>query len=728
MIKEIIMHDIKGQRGIQPLTGKDIIIGPNGAGKTTRLQSLGISLLGYIPGEAKTPAETFKLSTGETMKIGLKTDSFSFERSFTRKVKTKRNGETSVSIEQDINVFPGLGEKGLKGKEARINMELGSFPVMLDFGEYLGLSDAKRREFIYSLSPIKTDKWNKETVQEYLKEKLLLPELEDNNPDKYMIMRKLIDETMEQYHDNFDLHTALQAMSDWASAKLTEWNKKKRDALGAVKKIAEIKNNLKETDRNIAQNKEELEKLQQQLTNVEKQISADTEKIKAINRRSARIDELEKLIQETENNEGVDVDSKRKKLEGSIEKINKSIAELVEAISGIEHEITNLETEIEHLTKEKEMTLKKITGLKSERAELIGKYNTINENVKVIKTHSGTCVIDSRIECNKDFAKYLDHCEKQLKAIQAQIGVLDKEINEETKYLDALSNQIIGFKQQYSQKKTRLNEPKKGKSDHEQQLQAYQRDLNKLDNHEEVKQEKLKLYRKELQKLQDTKVEPIAPIDILEKQKEGLGKQISTLKQKTEEQEKAKITLSNLKTSMIDKDEAVHYADNLKYLNEALGSKGLQGEIVKEILDPLADMVQENLRLMGINNRFYFKTESDRGKEIFQFGWINGEGRHINFNALSTGEQLIMLIAFLVTVIERANPKLKILAIDKVEHLTRLNFIKVIKGLDAVSHKLDNIIFNKAMEYDETIKAKDVPGWTVWNLSQEAGDMHEQAS
>ena len=168
--KEIYFTNFKGQTARQPLTGKDLFIGRNGSGKTTRIQALSLAMLGHVPENGKKAQETFKLATGEDMTAGMKLDSgFDFARTLTRNVKTdKKTGATSVTISESVNVLPGKGEKNDTQKKARISAEVGDFAVMLDIDEFLKLSDAKRRDFFYSLSPISTDSWSKEQIKVHL--------------------------------------------------------------------------------------------------------------------------------------------------------------------------------------------------------------------------------------------------------------------------------------------------------------------------------------------------------------------------------------------------------------------------------------------------------------------------------------------------------------------------------------------------------------------------------
>ena len=154
---------------------------------------------------------------------------------------------------------------------------------------------------------------------------------------------------------------------------------------------------------------------------------------------------------------------------------------------------------------------------------------------------------------------------------------------------------------------------------------------------------------------------------------------------------------------------ATAFADIAK----ALGPKGIQGEMVKEILEPLKEEIRANLVLMGKDNVApYFETESDTGQEIFQFGWFNEKKHQVNFDVLSTGEQLMFLAALLTTIIDRAQPKIKALIIDNVNHLDAVNFQLVLDGVAKLKGKLDNIVLAGAVPYEITSDE-----WAVWDLS-----------
>ena len=100
---------------------------------------------------------------------------------------------------------------------------------------------------------------------------------------------------------------------------------------------------------------------------------------------------------------------------------------------------------------------------------------------------------------------------------------------------------------------------------------------------------------------------------------------------------------------------------------------------------------------------------------MFRFGW-DTRGTRRPFNALSQGEQLLLLIAMMTTIIERNDPPVKILAIDNCNHLDHINMKRVIDGLTEAGKNMDNIILAGTMQ----LAPSDAPEWKVWDLTPEA--------
>lgn len=712
-ISSILLKNIKGQNTIQMLTGKDILVGSNGIGKTTRLQALGIALLGYVPGKGKKSDETFKLSSSDNMMVGLGTNDFNFSREFKKKVSKSKDGSTKISIQQDLNVSPSKGESKINEKEARILSELGSFPVMLDFNEFLSLSDSKRREFIYNLAGFKSEDWTKEKAKDYLEEQLLTTELEVNNPEQFEIMKSLINDVLKEYPEKYDISMGLQSMIDWTKTKLSYWNDEKKRSAAAVQKIGELKNKLTETDRNLKTNKEQLGEFQSKLITIEKQISEDTQKKKNIDTRLEKIEQLKKSIADEQLKEcpvnAGGIENKIKDLKAGIKSVDNN-----EKIKTIDDEILRIQDEDEPIIKDKDEV--KIKGI-----ELAAEIKTNQETLNRVKNVKDCCVLDKRIACNKDFRKFIEYTEGKIKTLTVQKQILAETYKE-------LNDKDIALNEKYkkfeAEKKALENEEVQANRTNNSitaDINTLEKSLNEVQSFDTLKTEKIKRLNEELSKLQHEPIEAIAPLDILEKQCDSIRLNIQALNVKIDEQEKARTTLSNLKSSMIDSKTAEYNYISFKSIDEALGAKGLQGKLMKETLEPIQNDIQINLNAMDMDHEFYFSTESEGGKEIFQFGWKNDFGDKRNFDALSTGQQLMLLIAILITFIEKSNPKCKILAIDNIENLDSENFPKVINGLNKISDKLDNIIISGVKDVTE------VEGFKIWNLN-EAGDINEQSA
>lgn len=277
MINSIRVLNAKGKTLTQQLTGKDIFIGPNGSGKSMLQQMLGYAMLGYVPGEGKKIQDTFELSSGDEMSAGLELDSFSFDRSIKRTEKLNGDGKTDVKYSESLTVSPNKGEKTNAQLEARLTAEIGSFPVVFDFSVFTELSDAKKRDYMYSLSPITNDFWNKAKVEQHLRDTILTEVLQVNTPDVYAAADELISDAMKQWPKDYDLTSGLQAVIAWIEGQQKDWNKKKSDAVGAVRELNDMKNQLEETDRGIILKKEELARLRKDHTDVHGQITAGRE-------------------------------------------------------------------------------------------------------------------------------------------------------------------------------------------------------------------------------------------------------------------------------------------------------------------------------------------------------------------------------------------------------------------------------------------------------------------
>ena len=704
MITEITMNGIKGINAKQELTGRDIIIGSNGAGKNTRTQALGISLLGYVPGGAKLPAETMKLASGESMEVGIETaDIFGISRKFKRK-----DGQ----VTQTITITPKGDEKTVTQKEQRIERELGKLPLMLDFNEFLGLSDMKRREFIFALAGedeegLDTFEMLKDTIRQ------LIELAEDVDPQQEEILLADINECVSRnFDERVPYQEILSGMLGYAKNQLSFWKKERDKSEGASQKIAEYKNEEQQTDRNLNANKTKVEELSAEHLNATNELT----RMKGENERrrqdNQKIASRRTTIAQAEASDATKnaaaINELIAQYRGEIKQVNNqtAIQECMAAVATQQNDVPGLE--------------KKLEELLGQHSEVSAKVTSNETLINKLKNHQGTCPIDNRLACHQDFTELLLQLGEETQQLKRDLASL-VESGSGTRADLKLVNEIIATTQAEI---TRLQQEEVATlRENEEILQVIrdlEADLKKPENDDTAMATWLASQREELQALlpEDGQPEwPIIPTTALEERIGKLEGEIRTLKADIETQTKARNNLANLRRSIVDSAEAGFHAEAWKHIAEAVGPKGLQGEMVKQIIEPLTQAVQAKLSQMDINVQFYFETQDTNGKEIFQFGWHKPSGERVNFDALSTGEQMLTLIALMTTIIERLNPPLKVLALDNVDALDKGNIKRVISGLTTAGQGMDNIILSGVID----VAQEDVlPIWKVWNLDGEA--------
>ncbi|MCR8981610.1 hypothetical protein [Brevibacillus laterosporus] len=704
-IQAITMQNLKGTTDRQPLTGKDIFIGSNGSGKTTRLQALQMSMLGYVPGYGKRAVDNYKFSSDDSvMSTGLELEEFKFSRTFTRTTKLSK-GIPTVSISESITVSPARGERTETDKKTRVAAEVGNFPVMLDFNEFLTLSDAKRRDFIYGLSAGIEGGWDKERVSKYLEDRLLTMELEIKSPDLYQALSEIIATSLNEYHDNMPIDEGLLAMRGYISREWSTWKEKARNAEGAIKQLAEQKNRMAETDRNIEANKQELTDLRERLIKVESQLAKDTERKKAIDRRLSRIKELDSIIAQLS-----------AKTPESTEWIDQQIESLESQMVHIDDSDGYKERAEEKLSNQQELSQiqEQMAQINQDTTRLTAEKASLQQTLNTIHNAKGVCVIQKKIACNKDFSSYIEHATKEIANKNVQIDVNNEQFTTLKDSVQSIQMRMAEIDYEMSSIMDRMQKQQKENAQNAKSIKNLQAQKSVILNTEQKRLDDLKRAQEEREKLQNEPVEAIAPLDLLESQRNGLRGQITELESKVEEQEKVRNQMSVLRNSMLVNKESGYKSEAFKMLDQAMGSKGIQGEIVKTMLEPMQKDIEANLQVLGIDFPVFFQTESDTGQEIFQFGWED-RGIRRNFDALSTGQQMIFLIGFLVAVLDRAKPPIKVLALDNIENLDENNLKNVLHGLDKLADKLDNILIAGVVDVHDIIPT----GWTVHLIGQE---------
>lgn len=709
-IRALHIAGYKGQNVVEQLTGLDIFVGPNGAGKSARPEALSLATLGYIPGIPKKAEEIMKKCPGDEMSVGLTLDTgFSFLRTLTNNTSFDRTtGEEKVSTKETVSVTPSKGEKTETAKKARIAEEMGAVSIHLDFQEFEGLSPAKKREYLTGFVTNATRGWDKDAVEKYLKANILNDTMAETNPEAYKGAEQLISDALDCWIDGLSTDDGVLAMLEWAKTEQSVWNAKKKDAAGAVRQLADIKNQMVETDREIAENKNTLTKLRAELVEVAKEISSGQEIKKAFEARKTRIAELEGKIELLK--EGVKP--------ADTTDLDKQIAVLEAQIKEVDLNTTALEQQTVTSTAKKEAAEDELTKLKSEKAGEINEKTNLTRALETVGKAGGLCVISRLIKCPKDFTPFVEHVQAEVEKTDERIKELDAEILKQTAELDRAKDEIKKLEESrkavFANARTIQNKNDELKN----QIITLKDEKTARINEITLKQKEQKMYRDELEKLEKTPFEAVPDISVLELQSTGLTKSITDLATKVEAQEESRATLMNMQTSQLENKQAEYLWSAAKALVENLGPKGIQGELLKGGLEPLRGCIQANLEVLGIPYEFAFRTESNRGQEILEFGWIK-HGNFVSFDSLSTGERLVVLLAVLTSLLQRGDTNVRALVIDEFQSLDAVRYQSTLKGLKVLhdTGKLDNILIAGVLPITK------LDGWNVRVLGDEEAEV-----
>ena len=699
-IKEIEMRNVKGQTARQELTGKDIIIGRNGAGKTTRLQSIGLAMLGYVPGKGKTTADTFQLASDDEMSVRMETDAFGFERSFVKTRKMNKDGDTEVKISQKLSVSPSKGETTNTQKEQRIRMELGDFPVMLDFGAFIGMTDNQQRDFIYNLSGAGFT-WDRQRVETELRTSLLNPDMEEKNKELYDCMVAAIEDTIKQYRDGMDIQAGILAMSEHAKDQLKYWKKERANAEGAAKKLTELKNRCDNTDRDLTINQEKLKELQEKKEQLIKTLAELASKNKALEEKKAELLKLQEEIEQLE----VTPDSNRMtELESTIGTLGVEVADAEATLPEYENKETAIQNELASLQEALKVENEKMAGLKEELANINAGIKANSDLLQRIADSHGCCAFSPNIPCNQNFSEFIEETNHTMDEAYEKKDEVEHRIHEANTAIGDLQEKIKSAQEEQKKLGTAKKDAVKSIEEKKKQIEQNHTELVSLQGREPVLAAKKQQEAILTEYLADNQ-----PVDLtaMEDEKAILTGQIESLTATIDEQKKVRNDLANIKANIIDSQTATFNEHCWDKVNTALGQKGIKGAMTKETLAPLREDINDKLHGIGIHEEFFFETNSDTGKEIFEFGWANKP-----FAALSTGEQLLLMTALMTTMIERANPPIKVLAIDDINNLDSENQKKILAGINTIATNMDNVIIAGVSEITED----DAPGWKIWRV------------
>ncbi len=672
--------NVKGMTFQETLTGRDIYVGENGVGKSARLQAFVFGIQGYLPSPFKKGlGDTFQIASGDAMSVSIETDEmFSFSRQIRRKTTNHKDGTKSYSYTSACSIFPDQGTKTNKDRERRISQAMGGFAVMFDLDEFMSMSDTKKREFVFSLSSPESYGWDRSRIYEELCESLgHAAPIEWN--DKISVAENisaLLEETSKKLSD------ARAVYKDKQKVKVEVIEMRQRATQEAVGDIAEIRGNLKS--------------LREKRSEYDQEI--------------ARADEVGRQ-HESLKKRIADLDDTRKRLDASVlpdlEEAKKDHANSEELLEKSEKALEDMEKKAEEIRYKMENSQILLHRQREEIAR-IDQRQAIRDQINIIDAKGCPLMGD---QCKSDLSEYRGELEKKWVAVDGTVMAMRKKRDEIAGKHKAEVMEMGAEMELAKQKKQMVRSNKAEIKKLSANLKSIREDHDSNRSAKEAagkQDEIIRDLRSNLGSIMDT--------SMANKARQGVLDQISELEGRERKAQEIKNVMANFDQANIAAAEAEEEVETLTKLRKALGSDGIQADILKDVIGPLADTVNGLLSQVVPGEKYSveFELYDMNGKDTFEIIWPRKIGR-VSYNTLSGGQQILFGAALMIALILQADPPLKAMCIEAAE-LDAENFFSLLDALDEIAGGIDNILIatcnDKVIEKKDTVADK----WEVVHL------------
>lgn len=722
-ITKIALENFKDITGDLELTGRDLIIGPPGAGKSARLAVIPLVAHGYIPASSgseacKTNDDIFRFASGSHMRVAIHMEGATFARKWTRKEKAK-----GIVVEEEVEVYPQQGERTDTERKARIAQVFAGSKMFFDFSEFLSLSDAKKREFLFGMAA-STATWTVDGIIERLRKEVPGSAPEQLRPT----VSKVLEEGIAQVPTSLAPADFLSALYKWSSEARNRFHDEKRGAEKATREINDLKHEIEETDRGLDEMKAERRKVEEQRVDIAGSLAQAEERLQEVQRREQRKAALQAVIQALQQQiasfSTAAIDGQIAEARAKADAINSRMSAPVAALSEdpLYEETQKALASIPGQLKE---VRQRLAAIRAQRAELAPKLRRAHDLVtsldRTIQNAEGVagapkalCVISPLISCPKDWATALPKMREMFEQANQEwgsLGARDQELEGREKAAAAdeqvvvdresvLRDKVQALEEAHRKKREAAAEIAKAQAEERDQhlKRATELETEKAQKIQEIEAKKATLAEKEsdLKDLLNLPALPLAPKEETEKLAASLKERLETITATIEEKTRARNALEMEMRTIQHAREAAEKAEAATLIATAAGPKGMQGELVKASIGPLEGRITEILQEMGIEHQFFFRTISDRGNEVFRFGWTKG-GREVEFAALSKGQKLLTVAAILTAFVEAmpSPPAVKVLLVDDLDGVSTFQEM-VLRGLLSLE-AWDNILVAGAL-------------------------------
>ena len=626
-LSRLRLHNFKGKQSEWAMSPKMLLVGPNGAGKSAVLQAVMVGILGYEPRLGRTPASVVQLASGREMSVEIETDAkFIFHRTF----KMSR-GAVSTSVW----VSPHQGEKNLADAHRRIAEEVGDFAVSFDLNAFLSLSDAKKRAFLFGLSPTRGNGWDKA----HLKSRLIQAV---RAPVSSLTLHAWIDKAFALWSEGHDLQSNFDRMLIYLKKEFSLWALRKKEGVLAARRMLHARNQEPFVPSEATRTTQrEMEEVMERIIRIREELAKDEARRESAEARGREIETIRTRLAEWQ------------EASASVEQIQKQLFEL----RGRSFDRAPLEEESGQIERAAAALLSEIDQEERRLGEQKIDLEMERKGLDRAESIRGICPVVEGIDCPIDFTPVIAEGRERLS--EREMSIIEIEGLQSARW-----RRYREFQESLGRLQARARSLEEEARETALQIGAWEEMLRRSDRPEEDRaglQERL--VQLEAQEAADG---GYADPDDLMLQKEGLERHLEELKRRLADQEERRSLWIAYQQNQVEVKKADANVEALKQLIAALGPKGLQGEMMKERMAPFSKIVNDLLRAIDPEKELLFRFQDPRGNEIFEMGWKRGE-RFIPFEALSTGERVLFSAALMTALILFREPRCRLLLVDHLE-------------------------------------------------------------
>jgi DNA repair exonuclease SbcCD ATPase subunit len=319
-------------------------------------------------------------------------------------------------------------------------------------------------------------------------------------------------------------------------------------------------------------------------------------------------------------------------------------------------------------------------------------------------------------DCQSDLSEYRKKLDDEWGKINDKVKVLREKRDEHQREVNRIAGMITTEKGALKNHKSRLKKDKQAVRDEEKSLKSKRGDYDKIHGQRarlEAEYEAIESMRKSLSAIVDTAMAAMA--------RTGVVEQISDLEAKEKKAQEVQNVMANFDSANIASAEADELVEELTKLQDALGAKGVQAKILKNVVGPLAKTVNGLLANVpapeGDAYTVDFNLYDLNGKETFEIFWPSNAG-NIHYNTLSGGQKVLFGAALMVALINQAAPPHRSMCIEAAE-LSSSNFYNLVEALDLIAGDIDNILIascSDAVISDHASGSLDYEWKKNWNI------------